>query len=101
MAKKETDRRKKNAAERGSDVLEYDVQKENLFNAVHEFYDEYENTGGDYGWIGVRHYDTMRNSLQKACQARGRMKRDYVASEIKQGQWENTTHSHVYEADTA
>ena len=55
MAKKETDRRKKNAAERSSDVLEYDIGKENLFNAVHKFYDEYEDTGGDYGWIGVSH----------------------------------------------
>ena len=101
MAKKETDRRKKNAAERSSDVLEYDVQKENLFNAVHKFYDEYEDTGGDYGLIGVRHYDAMRNSLQKACMARGRMKREYVASEIQQGQWETTTHANIYNPEFA
>ena len=101
MAKKETDRRKKNAAERSSDVLEYDIGKENLFNAVHKFYDEYEDTGGDYGWIGVRHYDTMRNALQKACHARGRMERDYVASEISQKQWETTTHSQCYKSDAA
>ena len=101
MAKKETDRRKKNAAERSSDVLEYDVQKENLFNAVHKFYDEYEETGVDYAWIGVRHYDAMRNSLQKACMARGRMKRDYVASEIQQGQWETTTHANIYNPEFA
>ena len=101
MAKKETDRRKKNAAERSSDVLEYDVQKENLFNAVHKFYDEYEDTGGDYGWIGVRHYDAMRNSLQKACMARGRMKREYVASEIPHGQWETTTHANIYNPEFA
>ena len=101
MAKKETDRRKKNAAERSSDVLEYDVQKENLFNAVHKFYDEYEDTGGDYGWIGVRHYDAMRNSLQKACMARGRMKREYVASEIQHGQGETTTHANIYNPEFA
>ena len=92
---KSNGRRKKNAAERQRDVKDWEQAKDELFHAVHDFYDRFADYEGDYGSIGVAHYDKMKGKCQEACFVRNRLDKDYVADNLA-GQWETTTHTDFY-----
>ena len=95
MAKKEQNRRKKNAAERKwdqEDVLEVHTK---FYEAASKFYDEVSDYNGNYGEIGVMYYDQMRKEFDHAHWIVQRSKEDYVAEDLE-GCWETTTHAHIY-----
>ena len=95
MAKKEQNRRKKNAAERKwdqEDVFEVYVK---FYDAATKFYDEWSGYEGNYGEIGVMYYDQMRQAFDQSAWTVKRSKEDYVADELE-GHYETTTHSSIY-----
>ena len=95
MAKKEQNRRKKNAAERKwdqEDVLEVYIK---FYDAATKFYDEWSGYEGNYGEIGVMYYDQMRQAFDQSVWTVKRSKEDYVADELE-GHYETTTHSSLY-----
>ena len=95
MAKKEQNRRKKNAAERKwdqEDVLEVYIK---FYGAASKFYDEWSDYDGNYGEIGVMHYDQMRQAFDRGAWVIKRSKEDYVAEDLE-GCYDTTTHAHIY-----
>ena len=95
MAKKEQNRRKKNAAERKwdqEDVLEVYIK---FYGAASKFYDEWSDYDGNYGEIGVMHYDQMRQAFDRGTWVIKRSKEDYVAEDLE-GCYDTTTHAYIY-----
>ena len=95
MAKKEQNRRKKNAAERKwdqEDALEVYIK---FYDAASKFYELVSDYNGNYGEIGVMYYDQMRKEFDHAHWIVQRSKEDYVAEDLE-GCWETTTHAHIY-----
>ena len=95
MAKKEQNRRKKNAAERKwdqEDVLEVHTK---FYDAASKFYDEWSGYEGNYGEIGVMYYDQMRQAFDRAQWTVRRTEEDYVAEDLE-GHHQTTTYSGVY-----
>jgi len=95
MAKKEQNRRKKNAAERKWDQEDALEAHTKFYDAASKFYELVSDYNGNYGEIGVMYYDQMRKEFDHAHWIVQRSKEDYVAEDLE-GCWETTTHAHIY-----
>jgi len=95
-----TDRRLKNREEKAKDKKAVKLATIRVVMAVDNFFEHWGYCDGDYGDIGQRHYDRLKDARDRLRGPRDRAKEEYVAEDFKGLSREdvmNTTSIHWYE----
>jgi len=95
-----TERRLKNREEKAKDKKDVKLATVRVILAVDNFFEHWGYCDGDYGDIGQRHYDRLKDARDRLRQPRDRTKETHVAENFKDMSPEEirtTTSVHWYE----
>jgi len=95
-----TERRLKNEEEKAKDQKAVHEAVTRVLLAVESFYEHWGYCDGDYGEIGQRHYDSLKNARDMFRGPQGRERETHVAedwTDMSKEDVRTTTSSHWYE----
>ena len=94
------ERRLKNEEEKAKDQKAVQEAVTRVLLAVESFYEHWGYCDGDYGEIGQRHYDSLKNARDMLRGPRGRAQETHVSedwTDMSKEDIRTTTSSHWYE----